>query len=98
VPFYRELISLLSSEFADVDWRFVLDCGPYPGLALSAIANGIRHLQVSIEGDLRLRVMDIAGQAGAAIEAGSEPALDPRDAADPLESCRNWLSGQKKPS
>jgi hypothetical protein len=89
---WRELIAVARTEFPDVAFEAVLDCGPAVGLALAAIRCGAAPIMVAARSDVFGKIADIAEQAGTkAIAEGSE-ALDLLGMPDPGLACREWLA------
>lgn len=62
IGWWRELLAVLAAEHGSFD--SVLDCGPFPGLALAAIRDGIPCIRLDAPGAVLDRVRAIARQAG----------------------------------
>lgn len=62
IGWWREMLAVLATEFAPFD--SVLDCGPFPGLALAAIRDGIPCIRVDAPAGTRAKIAAIAEQAG----------------------------------
>ena len=89
---FREMAAAAAGEFPGVAVTALLDCGDDAGLALNALRHGLKRVRLAAPAPALARVADIAGQLGAVLDADpAAPALDLRDAADPVAACREWL-------
>lgn len=68
IGWWREVLRLLRAEFPDRPFVAVLDCGPFPGLALAALRDGIPHVAVTAPADVLAKLQTIAAQTGARVE------------------------------
>jgi len=91
----RDMIVEARQRHRDAMVRAVFDCGKDPGIALGALRHGLAAIRVRAAADTMARLADIAGQAGAEIEDGtnSGPVLDLLDVDDPDTAVRAWLAG-----
>jgi hypothetical protein len=95
---FAALVSLARSEFPDAAFSAVLDCGDEAGTALGALRAGVKRVRFAGTEEAAVRLADIAGQLGAAIEREAPAgALDLLDKADPLGACREFLNGNSAP-
>ncbi len=62
IGWWREVLAVLAAEFGRFD--SVLDCGPFPGLALAAIRDGIPCIRVDAAPETVAKIRAIADQAG----------------------------------
>lgn len=90
---FRGVIAEAANEFPEVAHTAILDCDDRAGDVLGAIASGARFILFTGRGDVRARLADIAGQAGAEILSERPPALDLRGRHGRRLLCRAWLSG-----
>ncbi len=88
---FKALRDLARDEFSGVDQTWILDCGDAPGQVLAALRAGLDD--VVFTGDVAAadKLRAIAAQTGARIHGALPPALDLRQARDPLVSARVWL-------
>ena len=97
---FRDMIDEAARSHPDVAVTSVFDCGSDPGLALGALRHGLKTIRVSVTGEVRERIADIAAQSGARLEEDGEeegdgnggPALDLLDLDDPEAAVRVWLT------
>ncbi len=89
--FFRDMVETGGAEYPGLDLTVVLDCGDAPGLAMNAFRQGIKAVNVSVAGEARRRLEDIAGQWGAALVDPPGESLDLLDVADAEAACREWF-------
>ncbi len=100
---FRDMIQEAQRPHPGVAITAVFDCGDDPGLALGALRHGLKVIRVSVSGEVRERIADIAAQSGARLdedgqdsggEVGTarEPVLDLLDMDDPEAAVRSWLT------
>ncbi len=66
----------LHREFPDHTWDSVLDCGPFPGLALAAIRSGVGRISVDCPAAVADKINSIAKQCGSELVEREEVTLD----------------------
>jgi len=89
---FRKVIALAEAEIPGVLVESVLDCGSSPGLALSAIRQGVKNIRVEVSPKVRQKIADIARTSDATLFNGPLEALDLNEVADPPQACRDWLA------
>ncbi|MBC7905373.1 MAG: hypothetical protein H7Y60_01330 [Rhodospirillaceae bacterium] len=96
VGWWRELVRLLSQDFADVSFEAMLDCGPAAGLALAGIRARVGPVRLNVDALTLAKIASIAEQAGTRAESGGaslggKDALDLLGVPDPASRCREAL-------
>ncbi|MGE5517078.1 MAG: hypothetical protein ACM31D_14815 [Bacteroidota bacterium] len=94
IGWWRRLMAQAATEFPDVMFESVLDCGPSAGMALAAIRTKVGPLQVSVTPDVLAKLSDIAQQAGIRAEGGGNHALDLLGMPEASRACRDWLAAE----
>ena len=69
----------------------VLDCGDEPGLAMSALRQGMKILHYSGNTASYRKIAAIAAELGAEVWKGKMDSLEQRAVNNVKESCRQWL-------
>jgi hypothetical protein len=93
---FRELVSQAREAVPSATFDSVLDCGTEAGHALAAIRTGVEAICFSGPDDVRSKIQDIATQSGCAVaEIDYARALDLNECADPVATCRAWLTAQE---
>ena len=96
---FGEVIAAARRDYPSVPVTAVLDCGDAPGHVMAAIRRamspGNEPLVLRFNGDPARdpALQEMAAAAGLRLTRGLEPGLDLRQARDPVESCRAWLTG-----
>ena len=93
---FREMIAAAAAEFPAAAFIAVLDGDDQPGLALSALRQGIKAMRVDVPPDVAERIADIAAQAGAIVDTSDGPVLDLLDVEDPETALRTWLAAESE--
>ena len=100
---FRDMIQEARRPHPGVAVTAVFDCGEDPGLALGALRHGLKVIRVTVSGEVRERIADIAAQSGARLEedgrdggdgasAAGGPVLDLLDMEDSEAAVRSWLT------
>jgi len=76
----------------------VIDCGDDAGAAMAALRGGWRRLIFSGRADVLVKLVSIAAQTGASVEAAAPPALDLQDQDDPARACADWIAAASEVS
>lgn len=97
---WQALIRQMRTEYPDVRFTALLDCGARADLVQSALRQGLTDLCFRGPPAVAGRLGEIAAQGGARLVRRRPPALDLLGTADPAASCRAWLSktGRKPPA
>jgi len=90
---YRDIVRAACRDHPGVAVTAVFDCGADSGRALGALRHGLKVIRLSVAGEVRDRVADIAAQSGARLDDGDAdpPVLDLLDAEDRDAALRAWL-------
>jgi S-adenosylmethionine/arginine decarboxylase-like enzyme len=91
---YRDIVHAACHAYPDVAVTAVFDCGADPGLALGALRHGLKVVRLSVAGEVRERIADIAAQSGAHLDESDadQRALDLLDAEDRGAALKAWLT------
>ncbi len=89
---FRDMIAAAAARHPNARHQAVLDCGDDPGLAMGALRHGIQGVRISNGELIRDKLADIAHQRGAFVYQESGETIDLDGMADPLATCRLWLS------
>ncbi|RDD61853.1 hypothetical protein [Ferruginivarius sediminum] len=89
---FREAVAAARAAHPDVRATMLLDCGERPGDALAAFRAGVPGVIFTGRADVADKLAALAQAHGTIFRRDRPAAHDLLDAADPLESCRRWLS------
>ncbi len=73
----------------------VLDCGDEPGLALSALRQGMKVIRYNGTAASRGKIAAIAAELGAELWHGKMDSLDLDGVNNATDSCRKWLENRR---
>jgi fructose/tagatose bisphosphate aldolase len=89
---FREAVAAALAAHPDVRATMLLDCGDRPGDVLAAFRAGVQGVIFTGRSDVADKLAALAQAHGTVFWRTRPAAHDLLDAADPLESCRRWLS------
>lgn len=89
------LLEELRNAFPLLEVTLVADCGEHPGLVLSALRCGVKHIAFHGTPEGSKKLADLCGQQGATLVTAPLSVLDLKALKNPAASCRSWLSGEE---
>ena len=90
--YLKAIVDRAAAEHTDVRFQAVIDCGADASVAMAALRARWRAIRFTGRDDVRVKLADMAGQAGARLVDEAAEALDLLDVADPGAACREYLS------
>lgn len=95
---FRDMVDEAAGPTPPIAVTTIFDCGDDPGLALGALRLGLKVIRISITGDAKDRIAEIAAQTDARLDEDiSIPVLDLLALENKEAALRNWLSPRKVP-
>lgn len=90
---FRDMVDEAAGPTPPITVTTIFDCGDDPGLALGALRLGLKVIRISITGDAKNRIAEIAAQTDARLDEDiSTPVLDLLPLDDKEAALRSWLS------
>lgn len=91
---FHEIVRAIEAEFPDLAVTAVLDCADFPGYALAALRQGMKHIRFTGPPATLQKIAAIARRSGATVESGRAPAaFDASRDPDGEAALRAWLGG-----
>jgi len=64
---FLEMIAAAASEYSDIEYTAILDCGDQAGLAMNALRLGAKDICVNLPTEVRTKIEEMAAQSGARV-------------------------------